>query len=98
MFNTCRNITKKIAMSFALSAFAATGFSLAHANETTGEKAKNASKEAWKDTKQGYRNTKAEIICKTNDKKCLEAKAKAKTENAKDEIEQEAGEIKDKID
>ncbi|HVJ64994.1 MAG TPA: hypothetical protein VM901_07050 [Bdellovibrionota bacterium] len=98
MFNTRTNISQKIAFTFALSAFAANGFMLAHATETSGEKAKNAAKEGWKDTKQGYRNTKAEIICKTNDKKCLEAKAKAKTENAKDEIEQEAGEIKDKID
>lgn len=70
----------------------------AHAEKTNTEAAGNAIKQGWVNTKQSARDLKAEIICKADDKKCLEAKAKAEAKNAKDEIEIKAEKIKDQID
>lgn len=90
-----KNVSRKIALVAAVTLF---NSGLALATETNAEKAKNEVKDVWKDTKQEARKAKAEIQCRTNDKKCLEAKAKAKAKNAADEVEQKSNEVIDKVD
>lgn len=69
----------------------------AYAEETMGEKTKEAAKDTKRSVKKGYHRVK-EKICMKGDSECLAQKAKHRAEEAKDAVKDKASEVKEEID
>ena len=84
---------KKFLVVLALLGFAGTSF----AEETMGEKAVDAGKDAKRAVKKGAHRVK-EATCMKDDAKCLAEKAKHRVEEMSDATKDKAAELKNEVD
>jgi hypothetical protein len=87
---------KKTVIALALFGFLG-GATIAHAEETIGEKATATGHDAKRAMKKGSHRVK-EAVCAEGDMKCLKDKAANRVEEAGDATKDKAKEVKNKVD